>query len=63
VFSIHILLSFSETRNWRKEFVGKVNEEVTYLEALCSSDEVIFVDIRRILDAVNCNYFSKVKDF
>lgn len=46
MFSIHILLSFPETRNWRKEIVGKLNEEVTYLGVLGSSDEVVFIDMR-----------------
>ena len=54
VFNIYILLSFTETRNWRKDLVGKV---------LSSSDGVIFIDIGRPLDTVKYNCFSKVKAF
>lgn len=63
MFSIHILLSFPETRNWRKEFLGKVNEEAAYLEVLSSSDEIIFIDIGRRLVTVKYNCFIKVKAF
>jgi hypothetical protein len=44
-----------------KEFVGKVKEEVPYMELLSSSDEVIFIDIGRSLDTVKYNYFTEEK--
>jgi hypothetical protein len=63
VFCIHILLTFPETKNWIKEFGGKVNEEVAYLEVLISNKEVIFIDTERRMDTVKYSCFCKVKAF